>query len=94
MLRPLFKTAMIKTPTKVPHIRPRPPLMLVPPNATEAMASSSNPSPRVGCAEESLDNRIIPDSAAMHPDIAYAASLVRPVFTPASLAEVALLPVE
>ena len=38
---PLFNTAIIKTPTKVFQMRPRPPFILVPPSATAAIASSS-----------------------------------------------------
>src|SRR2546430_1205678 len=44
-------TPMMKAPCNVPPMLPSPPASVVPPSTTAAMASSSNPTPAVGCAE-------------------------------------------
>ena len=70
MFNPLFNTAIIRTPTNVPHILPLPPFILTPPSATAAIASSSYPVPSVGCAEPKRDKSTKPDIAAINPEIA------------------------
>ena len=77
----------------VPYNLPRPPAILVPPKATAAMASSSYPTPIVGCAEPNLERTIRPETDAKKPEAAYTKSLDLSVFTPANLAAFSLLPV-
>ncbi|MNF80849.1 hypothetical protein D3C84_631020 [compost metagenome] len=50
-LRILLMTDSSMAPTRVPKMRPSPPLREVPPTTTAAMASSSHKSPVVGVAE-------------------------------------------
>ena len=51
---------MMKAPMIVPRIVPSPPLNDVPPITTAAMASSSYPAPKAGCAEFSRAAMITP----------------------------------
>ena len=51
MRRPLVSTAMMSAPMTVPMIEPLPPCSDVPPMTTAAIASSSSPGRRAGCAE-------------------------------------------
>ncbi len=52
--RPAPRTAIINTPNSERTTEPRPPLRLVPPMTTAAIASNSRPSPAFGSAAESL----------------------------------------
>src|SRR5882757_3799339 len=58
--RPLFITPMIRAPVNVPIIPPTPPLRLVPPITTAAIASSSYPVPPTGDPAITREDRIIP----------------------------------
>ena len=48
---PLCSTAMISTPRKLLTTEPRPPIRLVPPMTTAAIAESSSPMPPLGSAD-------------------------------------------
>jgi len=59
-----------RSPINVPQIPPLPPIRLVPPSTTAAMASSSKPTPVFGWAEASLAASPIPAIAEHKPEIA------------------------
>ena len=63
-------------------IFPLPPVKLVPPSTTAAIASSSYPSPAVGCAENNLEVIIIPATDANIPLIVYTAIFILSVLSP------------
>ena len=67
-------------------IFPFPPVKLVPPSTTAAIASSSYPSPAVGCAEYNLEVIITPATAANIPLIVYTAIFILSVLSPDNLA--------
>ena len=61
--------ARMNTPKMVVSMLPDPPARLVPPMATEAMASISQPLQATGCPVPALDTRIRPASAEANPEI-------------------------
>src|SRR6267378_3608556 len=73
--KPLLRTPMIEAPRSVPIIEPFPPLMLVPPMTTAAMALSSKPTPRMGLAMLSRIMYMIAASPTMPPHKVKAATL-------------------
>ena len=70
-LRPLLSTPSIIAPTSVPTMAPRPPEIAAPPSTTAAMASSSKPSPALGCPLIRREVSTSPASAAVRPLITY-----------------------
>ena len=59
---PAPRVAMMRTPRKLPTTEPRPPMRLVPPMTTAAMAESSRPIPALGSTEPT-------ESAALRPEV-------------------------
>ena len=83
---------MMKAPTTVPQMVPSPPIRLVPPRTTAAIASSSNPTPVFGCAELSRAARTRPASPARTPPRTYTRIWIPARLIPASRAASALPP--
>ncbi|MNC64325.1 hypothetical protein D3C75_1145130 [compost metagenome] len=62
-----MRKPMMSAPIRVPMMRPLPPIRLVPPSTTAAMASSSYPMPAVGWAEERREVTMRPARADSMP---------------------------
>ena len=77
----------------VPTTAPRPPVRLVPPMMTAAMAVSSSPFPAVGCAVPRRAVRMKPAIAARMPAMTNAATLTRVTGMPDRWAASKLSPV-
>jgi hypothetical protein len=67
---PACSTAMISTPEKLFTTEPRPPIRLVPPMTTAAIAASSIPVPAFGSADSRYAAPNTPPNPASSPDIA------------------------
>ena len=83
---PFPNIPIIPTPIHVPTIEPEPPIILVPPSTTAAIASNSAPSPTVGEPDAKRDDSIIPANAVSSPASAYTFTITLFTFTPHNLA--------
>eukprot|EP01022_Parablepharisma_sp_SALTPOND_P020740 TRINITY_DN385_c0_g1_i13.p1 TRINITY_DN385_c0_g1~~TRINITY_DN385_c0_g1_i13.p1 ORF type:complete len:868 (-),score=317.47 TRINITY_DN385_c0_g1_i13:3732-6335(-) len=92
MVKPLFITPMMSAPTTVPQIVPTPPIRLVPPSTTAAIASSSQPLPQLPLAPYRRLADIAPASPENRPLMAYTNSSTRPTRMPVRRAACRLPP--
>ncbi len=83
---PAWSTATTSTPRNDRTTDPWPPIRLVPPMTTAAIAASSRPMPPLGSAEDSRATWKTAPSAASVPEMTNVASRIRRVARPANLA--------
>lgn len=80
-------------PITVPVIVPTPPIKLVPPIITDAIASSSKPVPRLGEAPFNLDANKIPEAELKTPVITKTLTFALRILIPESQATFSLPPI-
>ena len=83
---PLNSTPMIRAPTMVLVILPRPPNSDAPPTTAAAMACSSNPWPEIACAAMRRDVKISAATPTQKPLSTYTLNFMRGTSMPAARA--------